>query len=197
MTYQTGIIILAAGGSSRMGQPKQLMHFGGKSLVRRVTDAALAVEQHLVIAVTGADAGAVAQELAETGVQLVTNPGWQSGMASSIRVGLLSLLDAEPELAACILAVCDQPFISAVVFEGLKSTQRSSGKGIAASGYDNTYGTPVLFTRAYFKQLLQLEGQEGAKKLIRQHEDDTAIYPFEEGRIDIDTMAEYNKLTGN
>lgn len=195
MTRQTGIIILAAGGSSRMGQPKQLMHFGGRSLVRGVVDAAMADERHVVAVVLGAHADAVARELSGTGVLLVTNTGWEAGMASSIRAGLASLLDFLPEMDACILTVCDQPYIEAAVFEGLQSTQLATGKGIVASGYDDTYGTPVLFSRPYFNQLLQLEGQEGAKKVIRQHENDAAVYPFEAGRTDIDTMEGYLRLT--
>ncbi len=178
-----------------MGQPKQLMTFEGKSLVRLAADAALVDKRHVVMVVLGAHADAVARELAGTGVRLVTNSGWQSGMASSIRVGVESLLDAAPDITSCILAVCDQPFLSATVLEGLKSAQLTSGKGIAASAYDNTYGTPALFTRPYFKYLLQLEGQEGAKKVIRQYSADTVMYPFEKGRTDIDTMEEYNQLT--
>jgi molybdenum cofactor cytidylyltransferase len=190
-----GIIILAAGSSSRMGRPKQLMHYRGKSLVRLVADEARANEGHLVTVVLGANAEPVAKELADAGVYLVANPEWQSGMASSIRVGLRRLLAAAPDTGYCIIAVCDQPYINAAVFEGLKSTQGATGKGIVASGYGGAFGVPALFTDAYFDALLQLTGQEGAKVLIRQHEADVAIYPFEQGNVDIDTMADYNRLS--
>lgn len=181
---KTGIVILAAGSSSRLGQPKQLLHFQGKTLLRRMAEEALRVEGAEVRVVLGAGADRMREELAGLAVRTVVNQEWKTGMAGSIRVGLQDLL----RLEQCILAVCDQPYVNAALFEQLIENARESGKGIVATGFSGTWGVPVLFNSAYFEKLLLLEGQNGAKQLIKDHPNDLAVLPFEPAAIDIDTV---------
>lgn len=188
-----GIIILGAGNSSRLGQPKQLLYFKDASFISRITSEATYFAGDAVIVVTGSARDSVEDEISN---QTITcyNPNWKDGMASSIKTGLKHLLLIYPELQSCIITVCDQPYLDAEVFRQLDTKQQQSGKGIVASQYAGATGVPVLFERQYFDALLQLEGQEGAKKLLQKYKNDVAIISFEKGAIDIDTIHDYNNL---
>src|SRR5690606_17404803 len=182
MIRKTGIIILAAGSSSRLGRPKQLLSFEGKSLLKRIADEASRDPNHHVLAVLGASHEIIADELADTGIAAVINSDWQDGMSGSIKIGLRSLLQSYPDLDQCVIAACDQPFIDANVFHGLKILAKETGKGIVTTGFDETWGIPVLFSKQYFDELLSLDGQEGAKRIVKKYGDNMAIFPFEKAK---------------
>jgi len=97
-------------------------------------------------------------------------------------------------MSGVIIAVSDQPFVTATLFSDLIKIVENTSKGIAASSYDNTLGTPVLFQKQYFEHLLNLKGSEGAKKLLKLFKEDVAKVPFPLGRIDIDTKEDYANL---
>jgi molybdenum cofactor cytidylyltransferase len=189
-----GILILAAGNSSRLGEPKQLLRYKGKTLISNVVDAATSLVPTRVTVVTGANAELISNELSKSSVSIVYNPHWQEGMSSSIRIGITHLKDKNPHLQGVILSVSDQPFVSSSLFLTLIETAKSTGKSIVASLYNNTFGTPVLFQKQYFDSLLCLKGVEGAKKLIKQFPEDVATIPFPLGGIDIDTQEDYRLL---
>ncbi|KGO85526.1 molybdopterin-guanine dinucleotide biosynthesis protein MobA [Flavobacterium rivuli WB 3.3-2 = DSM 21788] len=191
---QTGIIILAAGNSSRLGRPKQLLEYKGYTLLRNTIIQAKLLPDSVVIVVTGAYKKNIDEELAYTAVKVVYNPEWETGMASSLAIGLQQLRLLNPQVKACIFTVCDQPFLTAQVFKDLIDSYNKTGKGIIASAYANALGTPVLFSNNYFKELENLKGHEGAKKIIYQYENDVASVVFEKGATDIDTIEDYNNL---
>ena len=191
---KTGIIILAAGNSSRLGEPKQLLVYNETNLLKNTIEAASLMPNSLVIVVTGSNHKLIEQQLDAAKISISFNADWESGMSSSIVKGLNDLLTLSPNIEKCIISVCDQPFISNAIFESLLGNYHESGKGIIASAYSETLGTPVLFAQKYFNELLELEGQEGAKKIINKFMDDTFAVPFEKGNIDIDTPEDYNKL---
>ena len=195
MKKTIGIIILAAGSSTRLGQPKQLLEFNGKTLLRHTVDEALLARPAEIIVVTGADHEAVEDELISPEITIVRNEYWSDGMGTSIKKGLEELLTASPEISAVILAVCDQPFVNAEIFKALINTYRLSGKLIIASAYSGTFGTPALYDAIYFKDLLDLKGTEGAKKLIQNNSNSMTFVQFEKGAIDIDTPDDYHQLT--
>lgn len=190
----TGIIILAAGSSSRLGKPKQLLVYQHRTLLQHVADEAEAAKLSPVVVVTGANASLTASSLMMKNVLLAENEGWQEGMGSSIVTGMARLLQHSKKTEAVILAVCDQPYVSAALFRKLIAAKKESGKGIAASQYDGINGTPVLFTKPYFHQLQNLRGNEGARKLLKFYHHDVATVPFPQGGIDIDTEDDYRKL---
>lgn len=194
MIKKTGIIILAAGNSSRFGAPKQLLGFEGKNLLRHITDEALLNREHQVVVVLGALHDIIQNELAGSTAQIVINTKWQDGMSGSITTGLQSLLQTDPDLGQCIITACDQPYINANVFHELKRLQAEMDKGIITTGFSGTWGIPVLFSKQYFDELLSLTGQDGAKKIIKQHMEDMAIYPFAGAGFDIDTKEDYYRL---
>ncbi len=192
-----GIIILAAGNSSRLGEPKQLLRYENKTLICRIAEAAANVADVTLVVVTGSDAGQITTELGSVTYSPAHNPDWPTGMASSVRSGLLKLLSVNPEVESVILAVSDQPFVTTTLFEMLISRAKEADSGIAASAYADTLGTPVLFKKKYFDALLSLTGAEGAKKLLKKFENDVSSVPFPYGAIDIDTKQDYQKLLNN
>ena len=190
---ETGILILAAGNSSRLGEPKQLLNFNGKTLLRNVVNEAIKVTESVIV-VTGSNHSQNSREIEDFEVKIVENINWDQGMGSSIKIGINQLLNRFSEVQNIIISVCDQPFIEASVFSDLIQMQKISQKGIVASKYSDTLGTPVLFTKKYFEEISILSGQEGAKKVTQKFKDDIAEIIFEKGAIDIDTQSDYQKL---
>src|SRR5215218_9779553 len=174
------VIILAAGASTRLGRPKQLLAFQSQSLIKHiVSEAKNSVETVLVV--TGSGHDAIAAELKDEPVVLVENKQWEQGMGTSISKGIAVLKSLKPAIKAAVLAVCDQPFVSAALFAQMQALQNRSGKKIVACSYAETVGTPVLFEHTYFDALQQLSGQEGAKKLVQQFIADVTLLPFPQG----------------
>jgi molybdenum cofactor cytidylyltransferase len=190
------VVILAAGNSSRLGEPKQLLQYNGKTLIRNVVEAATSAVSYPVVVVTGANSESISLEINTSSALAIHNRNWQEGMSSSIHRGITELQKINPHLQGVIISVSDQPFINSELFLALIETSEATGKGIVASFYDDTFGTPVLFEKKYFDSLLGLKGAEGAKKLIKQFAGDVASIPFPMGGIDIDTLEDYRKLTG-
>ncbi|TDE16405.1 nucleotidyltransferase family protein [Dyadobacter psychrotolerans] len=189
-----GIIILAAGNSSRLGEPKQLLHFKDKSLICHVAEEAIAAIGSPVIIVTGSNYELIGSEVKFLPIQLEYNHHWQEGMASSISTGISALLKTNPSIRGIVITVSDQPFVTSALFRDLIETAKQTSKGIVASAYENTLGTPVLFQSQYFEHLLNLKGSEGAKKLLKRFKEDVAEVSFQLGRIDIDTKGDYQNL---
>jgi molybdenum cofactor cytidylyltransferase len=165
-SFRFGAIILAAGASTRMGAPKQLIELAGKPLVVRAAEAALASPAWPVVVVLGAHAEQVRPVLARLPVLVAENPAWAEGMASSIRAGIDMLRQFSRALDAAVIALCDQPGFSAAVIDQLVAAQRSTGRGIVAARYSGRQGAPALFLREHFPALAALTGEEGARALL-------------------------------
>jgi len=191
----TGIILLAAGNSTRMGSPKQLLLYQGKTLLERIVDTSLQVfDNNKIIIVLGANHSEIAFQIKDKITLISVNEEWESGMASSIKSGLQILLNHFPEMERCFISVCDQPYLSSEVFIEMLKLADYSSKEIIAAEYAGTIGVPVLFSKKYFKKLLHLSGEQGAKKIIQQNMDDVNIFTFDQGAIDIDTPSDYENL---
>jgi molybdenum cofactor cytidylyltransferase len=151
-----GAVILAAGSSSRFGQPKQLPQFRGKSLASRIVAAADQASYSPVIVVIGSDREKVVGELRSTSEVIVENENWQRGIGSSIRVGVQGLIDHAPDIDAIVLLVCDQPGVNPDTIRNLIILREQTNKSIVASSYPGTLGVPALFDRSFFQELLSL-----------------------------------------
>jgi molybdenum cofactor cytidylyltransferase len=189
-----GAIILAAGESSRLGRPKQLIQFRGKSLVRRVVDAADAAGCSPITVVLGSDRKEIARELQQTSAVIVENESWRNGIGTSIRSGIQSSIRHAPSLDAVVLLVCDQPLVDTEVIKQLIARHGETEKTIVASSYSGTLGVPALFDRSSFEELLALPDDSGAKSIILSKRERVAEFPFPQGKIDIDTLADYEGL---
>ena len=189
-----GIVVLAAGASSRLGKPKQALAYDGRSLLTHAINIAVESSARQVVIVLGANADQLITEAGETHTRVLMNEQWQEGMASSIRVGLSELLVVDPAIEAAIFMVCDQPFVTATLLKELVNEYHSSGKPIIACTYGDSVGTPALFDKTIFASLLELEGDNGAKKIIKAAPELVSTVSFPKGHIDIDTMADYENL---
>lgn len=194
MEPKYAILILAAGGSTRLGEPKQLLGYNDTTLLNHVIDAALAIDSASVLVVTGASHNIVEESLQGSRGAIYYNAEWPSGMGSSIRNGVKEIRSRHGQLEAILVTVCDQPYVSTEIFQKLIALHESGNKGIAACKYAHTIGTPALFGKNYFDMLEKLRGDEGAKKIIRQFSNDVDVIAFEQGNVDIDTQADYRKL---
>lgn len=188
------IIILAAGRSARLGSPKQLLSYRGKTLLQHSIDTALESQASPVIVVLGSGKETIEKELEQKQIIILENTAWESGMASSISCGINKLNTIAPDSEAAILMVCDQPYVSATLLNDLINKHLESGQSIIASSYENTLGTPALFHKSLFSELSALEGENGAKSLIKKYSQQTGFVSFDQGSIDIDTRENYSNL---
>ncbi len=191
---KTGVVILAAGESSRMGGPKQLLAYRGTTLLNHTIATARALGDALVAVVLGARVAEIRAQLEAPDALVVENPAWPAGMGGSLRCGLHALLDAQPEMDGAIFLPCDQPLLTADTLRKLIATHARTGAAIVASEYDGTLGTPAFFAREFFLELLTLDGAVGARQIIWTHRARAVGEPFPEGAMDLDTPADYARL---
>lgn len=186
-----GAVILAAGGSTRLGQPKQLLVYDGKTLIANAVQAARDGGCSPIFVVTGAHTAEILHSLTGSGAEVVHHPAWEQGIGSSIRAGVKTVLETHPALEALVLMVCDQPQVSGDLIGALIAARPLAGKPIVGCAYSDIVGVPALFSRAYFQDLAMLPDAAGARHILRRLPDDVAAIPFPAGAIDIDTPADH------
>ena len=197
----TGIIILAAGEASRMGQAKQLLKLNDKTLLEICLAKAVALKAKTIITVLGAHF-AQTQPVVETfknehpgePVRWVKNPGWATGMGSSIQAVVRKTLEISPSVSSMLILLADQPLVSTSQLEELISFFEDTHKAIAAASYGDTFGVPAIFDATMFEALLKLEGKTGAKKVMKQYQSELAKFPLPEAAFDVDTPEEFEKI---
>jgi xanthine dehydrogenase accessory factor len=180
-----GAIVLAAGSSSRLGQPKQLLDFWGEPLVHRLVCAAQEGGCSPVVLVTGELHGPVARAATDLHPLVIQNENWLHGLGSSIRVGVAQLITYD--INAVVLLACDQPAVDSGVVRALIEEHERSGRPIVASHYADTLGIPALLHRSCFGELLRLPDERGAKMLIEKNPSRVAQVDFPAGLFDLDT----------
>ena len=187
-----GGLLLAAGGSSRLGNPKQLVRFEGKTLIRRSGEMLAASVCDPVAVVLGAELEESRRELDGLDISVCINDLWNVGISSSIKSGLSHLLGVEPNLDAVLIALCDQPFVTSADINSLAAEFLRGGSSIVASGYDGVAGVPALFSREIFDSLFALDGDEGARYLVRRS-GNVATVRVDGAAFDIDTPDDITK----
>ena len=189
-----GLIILAAGKASRMGKPKQLLTYQGSSLISHAVKIGLNSNCRPVIVVLGAYKEQVKPQIDKLPIEIIENSDWETGMSSSIRAGINAINQSNSNLDSVIIALADQPLISEAVFNQLIKEYRDTNNKIIAAAYDDIVGVPALFDKNFFSELMDIEGDRGAKALIRKYRDEVLTVPVAEAAIDIDTPDDYQKL---
>jgi 4-nitrophenyl phosphatase len=187
------VIVLAAGGSTRFGQPKQLLDWHGAPLVSYIADVALSAGLVPVIVVLGCRAKAVQAALGTRPVQTTMNWRWEQGLSTSVQTGLSAL---PPETEAVIFVQCDQPLITPDLLRALVTRFEESGAPIVHPTHAGRRGTPVLFARRLFSELAAVSGDEGGRALIHRYAKNVASVPVANPDVlaDIDTPADYHRL---
>lgn len=181
-----GAIILAAGSSSRLGRPKQLLKLNNETLLTRTISAAGDAGCSPIVVVTGAIDCAFALEERRPLI-FCQNDNWQRGMGTSIRDGVTALTTADSTLDAVIILACDQPYLDSAIIEKLIATFRQTQMPIIASQYNEIRGVPALFARGIFSELKNLPDDSGSKPIINSHPTRLATIDFPKGAVDIDT----------
>jgi molybdenum cofactor cytidylyltransferase len=181
-------IILAAGASRRLGHPKQLVRVAGETLLERTIRVVREGSADPVLVVLGANRESIAEVLDLSAVQVIANPDWEQGIASSIRTGMESLLRLEPKPVATMILVCDQPRLTAAHLKRLIARfEQAEEPSIVSSRYAGIAGIPAIFPASQFARLLALKGDTGARFLLRTPQCPMIALDFEGGEVDIDT----------
>lgn len=188
------IIILAAGESKRMGFPKQLLKIGEKKLLNHLIDEALKTNCYPISVVVGANKNQIVPLLTDIPINIIDNPFWHKGMGSSIKMGLVGSYMVEKNFDAILVLTSDMPHVDSTVISQLISAAEKSEKTIIASKYDGTIGIPVLFKRSVLEELLELDEENGAKKILLKDKNRVEAIDFEKGKIDLDTPDDYFKF---
>lgn len=189
-----GAIILAAGASTRMGSPKQLLLLDGQPLVVRAATAALDAGAWPVVVVLGAHVEKIRPVLSRLPVLVVENSAWPEGMAASIRTGITTLGQFSRTLDAALIALCDQPAFSAAVVAQLLAAQSATGRSIVAARYASRQGAPALLLRSHFPALAALTGEAGARDLLNGDPAQVTAVELPALAHDLDTPADYDAV---
>lgn len=188
------LLLLAAGGSARMGQPKQLLPWGSNTLIEHQVQTLLKTEQPLTV-VLGAYSSLIIPVLEEFPIAHVVNENWETGMGSSIAAGIRSVAKNFPKAEGVLIALIDQPLVTIMHYKKILQLFQAGNQQIVISNASSGQrGVPVVFDKDYFEELKNLNGKEGGKTIIRQHPD--CVVEVQCGDIldDIDTPESYQKL---
>lgn len=186
-------VVLAAGGSQRMGRAKQLLPVDGQPMLAHLVDTVLASGLEEVIVVLGAAASEAGAAIAGKRVQVIVNPGWAEGMASSLRTGLGLV---SPRAEAVLFVPADLPQLQASTIQAIVVHFLATRRPIIIPTYRGQRGNPVLFARSLFLELLALSGDSGGRSLFGRHHEDIALLEAGDSGIllDVDTPEDYAAL---
>lgn len=186
------ILILAAGSSSRLGQPKQLIEFEGQTLIERITHTALSVSEEVLV-VLGANIELIKPRLSvfSDRINIMENHLWKEGMGTSISLGVENLASKSDGI---LILLTDQPLISQVLLQSMMQVFAEKKFPIIACHYGNQMGVPILFDKSFFSELKNLKAEQGAKQFLKNYTEKTAYIEFKDGLFDIDTPEDLLKL---
>jgi molybdenum cofactor cytidylyltransferase len=189
-------ILLAAGESTRMGRPKQLLPWHGKTLLQHSLESIINSAADEIILVLGHEADRIGKSLPALPAKIVINPDYKQGMASSLRQGLAAM-DQGSEAFLVLLA--DQPGIGPEIINTLIRAFRQADprRGIVRPVYRGQRGHPVLIGAQYLQEALQLQGDVGARRILMNHPEDILEIDVDQDAVlkDIDTPEEYRTYT--
>ena len=189
-------IVLAAGMSARMGAHKVLLPFGGTTVIAHIVDSLARSAIDRTFVVVGHEGPRVAAALADRAVTIVANPDYAAGMLSSVRCGLRALPE---ECDAALVALGDQPRITAALVDAMLRAYRTSGKAIVVPVFEGARGHPLLFSTRYRDEILSGYADVGLRGLLAAHAGDVLDLPVEDPSIlaDMDTPEDYERETGS
>ena len=192
--HAPGLILLAAGGSRRMGQPKQLLPFGASTLLRHAAETALATACHPVIVVIGREAARCQNELVGLDVSPVINPDWPQGIGTSIAAGVKSLNRLNSSSPGALLMLVDQPDVTSSFLGTIVARWLENKDFIVGTHYPEGGGVPALFPRRYFDELAGLNSDQGARRVIARKDSAALLISPPKQLLDVDTPESYAQI---
>lgn len=189
-----GVVILAAGSSSRLGRPKQLVKFQNKPLLQHVIDIVASFNLKSSVIVLGAHDEQVRESIHLKNITVLDNENWSEGIASSIRLGVSESVNMNESLESILFLLSDQPFVTKELIEELIQKHENGNQPITACSYEDNTGVPAIFGKSFFPELMKLEGDVGARKIIAQNSEQIDSIVFKKGSFDVDTEEDYIEL---
>lgn len=188
------VILLAAGNSSRLRQPKQLLPWGDKTLIEHQLSILLSLKMPVIV-VLGAYSKQIWPMIEHSLITIAVNHHWESGMGSSVACGITSFEQTESDADGALITLVDQPLIPANHFNSLLKTYESGSQQIIAStSTEGWIGVPVIFDKCYFSELKNFHGEKGAKTLIQLYPNRIKTLACNEIINDIDIPEAYQKI---
>ena len=184
-------VVLAAGGSERLGEPKQLLDWNGKSFVRTVTETALEAGLDPVRVIVGAKNTEIAKEIEDLPVEIVHNEDWQNGQSSSVRAAMDGLAS---DVGAVAFLVVDQPQLTVGLLQALVEEHSRSLAAIVSPQVDGQRSNPVLFDRQTFADFETLSGDKGGRALFSRYRVSWVPWLDTSLALDVDTLEDYQRL---
>ncbi|MGB1284339.1 MAG: nucleotidyltransferase family protein [Polaribacter sp.] len=185
------ILILAAGNSSRMGSPKQLLKINGKTFIEIAIENAIETNVKAVFCVLGANAEKITSKISHQNVEFIFNKKYQKGLSSSIVSGVEYIEKQPLNFDAILIVLVDQPEVNSQYLTEIITTYQKNNTKIVASSYSKKSGVPAIFPKKYFKSLQLLKGDKGAKDFLQKHESEIIQLKREQSFLDIDLPEEY------
>ena len=187
-------VLLAAGTSKRMGQPKQLLRWANKSLIQFQVETILPSTEKLYV-ILGAYAALIQPLLKNYEVELIQFYQWEKGMGNSLAYGIQQILYSNPTIEGILISLIDQPLVTSSHYLNMRATFEKGNNQIIASESDSGWsGVPVLFDAYYFDELQKLSGEEGAKLILKKNKANSISINAGNTLIDMDTPEVYRKL---
>ncbi|QBA64171.1 nucleotidyltransferase family protein [Muriicola soli] len=187
-------LILAAGSSSRMGKPKQLLPWGNTTLLGSAIQVAKNSSSDIVLVVLGAKADLIRKKIEPFKTDFIVNEAWEMGLGGSIAKGVSYLVSQTPQPHAILIMLADQPLVTSVYLDELISNYQQGRGDIICTSYESKLGVPALFDKKYFTELALLQGDNGAGKLIRKHRKSSFSLNAGDKVKDLDTPEDYISL---
>jgi molybdenum cofactor cytidylyltransferase len=185
-------IVLAAGGSARMGRNKLLFPLSGETVLRRAVRRATAAGFDPVVVVLGHEAGRAQAELAGLACRTVVNPDWADGINRSLRTGLA---DLPTETRAAVVMLADMPFVTTEMLRTLVQRWRDGTAPLVISDYDGVNAPPMLYGRALFPELQAMEGEGCGRQVVRQHREEAVAVTWPAAALaDLDLPEDYERV---
>jgi molybdenum cofactor cytidylyltransferase len=188
------ILLLAAGGSTRMGQPKQLLPWGSQTLIEHQIQTLLKTGNPVNV-VLGSNSNLTIPVIEKYSVNIFVNINWEDGLGNSISFGISEVIQKFPDANGVLITLLDQPLVTTSYIEKMLGAFCPGSQQIIVSRSDSGWkGVPVLFDKCYFKELTELGNEEGAKKIVKRHEDSVILLDGGELLEDMDTPETYQQL---
>ena len=189
------VLIMAAGKSSRFGSPKQLLKWKNSNLLQHAIKTACDSNISDVFLVLGANHDQIIEMTDTNSVEVIRNLSWANGLGNSIAFGVKSIIQKEPKTDGILIMLADQPLIDSDYLNRMIDKFKEGNNQIIATTYkNNKQGVPVIFDKAYFDELIDLNDDDGAKQIIKKHTANVFTFKHDNNCLDIDTFEDYENL---
>ncbi|MFD1316250.1 nucleotidyltransferase family protein [Namhaeicola litoreus] len=192
LNKEMAVVILAAGAGSRMGKIKQLLPGSKRSFLEEIIEKAMKLETSNVFVTIGAHAETIKPRITHFPVEIIINKNWQKGLGNSIAFSTGYIMEFSKEINAILFVLVDQPLIDLEYYKQLINKYIDNKKNIVCSNYNNTPGVPAVFGKMYFKDLNELTGDVGAKKILMANIGDVELLEEQNNLLDIDNLDDYS-----